>query len=307
MNSRKNCTAIKFWFPLLLLLMFGLHVQAAQVAGTVTDLNGPLLAKKADGTVKVLAQKSLVEEGDLLVTEKETYARIKFLDNSEVTLRPETQFKIERFAYEQDKPQNDNAFFSLLKGGLRAVSGTVGKRSRERTGLNTPAATIGIRGTIYVVEYIAPADADVAAWGRSLIAAASTGFHAYGRAGNGDATMIDAATGNAIPEILPARPALDTQLAQGIVPPMSGARAPGLYVQVLDGLIQLSNQGGSHNFAAGQFGFTPSFRQPPVLLPKNPGMQFTPPPAFTSSSGTIGGSGSSSGAGKSAAVDCEVR
>lgn len=305
MNLRKNCTAIKFWFALML-LMFGLHVHAAQVVGTVTDLNGPLLAKKTDGTVKVLAQKSLVEEGDLLVTEKDTYTRIKFLDNSEVTLRPETQFKIERFAYEQDKPQNDNAFFSLLKGGLRAVSGTVGKRSRERTGLNTPAATIGIRGTIYVVEYIAPAEADVAAWGRSLVAATSTGFHAYGRLGNGDATRIDAATGDTMPEILPARPALDTQLAQGIVPPMSGARPPGLYVQVLDGLIQLSNQGGVHNFSAGQFGFTPSIRQPPVVLPKNPGIQFTPPPAF-SSSGTIGGTGSSSGAGKSATVDCEVR
>lgn len=310
MNPRKNCTAIKFCFALLL-LTFGLHAHAAQVAGTVTDLNGPLLAKKADGTVKVLAQKSLVEEGDLLVTEKETYARIKFLDNSEVTLRPETQFKIERFAYEQDKPQNDNAFFSLLKGGLRAVSGTVGKRSRERTGLNTPAATIGIRGTIYVVEYIAPVEADVAAWGRSLIAAASTDFYAYGRAGNGNATMIDAATGNALPEILPARQVLETLLAQSLAPPVTppGAplRPPGLYVHVLDGLIHLSNQGGTQNFSAGQFGFTPSFKQPPVILPKNPGMQFTPPPAFTSSSGTIGGSGTGSGAGKSAAIDCEVR
>ncbi|RJG01219.1 FecR family protein [Noviherbaspirillum sedimenti] len=242
MKPRKNCIAINFCFALLLLLC-GLHAHAAQVAGTVTDLNGPLLAKKADGTAKVLAQKSLVEEGDLLVTEKETYARIKFLDNSEVTLRPGTQFKVERFSYEQDKPQNDNAFFSLLKGGLRAVSGTVGKRSRERTGLNTPAATIGIRGTIYVAEYTPPGGVD--------------------------------------------------------------GRAPGLYVQVLDGMIHLTNNGGTQNFSAGQFGFTPNLQQPPVILPSNPGMQFTPPPAFSSSSGILGGSGT--GVVGITEVNCEVR
>lgn len=306
MNPRKNCTAIKFWFALLLLL-FGLHVQAAQVAGTVTDLNGPLLAKKADGTVKVLAQKSLVEEGDLLVTEKETYARIKFLDNSEVTLKPETQFKIERFAYEQDKPQNDNAFFSLIKGGLRAVTGTVGKRSRERTGLNTPTATIGIRGTTYIAEYIPPAEADVAEWGRSLMASTSTDASRYGYAGNGATSMIDAANGKVLPEILPVRPVLDTQLAQLSQlpsPTSGGGLSPGLHVFVLDGLIHLTNPGGSQSFSSGQFGFVRNNITPPIIVPNNPGLKFTPPPAFSlsptsSPSGTPGG--------KSATVDCEVR
>lgn len=304
MKSRLNCTAINSWFALLLLLV-GMQAHAAQVAGTVTDLSGPLLAKKSDGTVKVLAQKSQVEQGDLLVTEKDTYARIKFLDNSEVTLKPQTQFRIERFSYEEDKPQNDNLFFSLLRGGLRAVSGTVGKRNRERTGLSTPAATIGIRGTIYVAEYIAPGDADVAAWGRTAIAAASTGLQAYGRGGSGNATMVDAATGSVLPEMLPARPAADLLLAQGVMPQGEGARAPGLYVQVLDGMIQLSNQGGAQNFAAGQFGYTASMVRPPVVVPANPGIQFNPPPAFSSTSGTPGGSGG--GRVGITEVNCEVR
>jgi hypothetical protein len=33
-----------------------------------------------------------------------------------------------------------------------------------------------------------------------------------------------------------------------------------LYVQVIDGLILLSNQGGTQQFSAGQFGFTPTFQ-----------------------------------------------
>jgi len=304
MKSRQNYIAIKVWIPLLLLFL-GLHAHAAQVAGTVTDLSGPLLAKKTDGTIKVLSQKSLVEQGDLLVTEKETYARIKFLDNSEVTLRPGTQFRIDNFSFEQDKPQNDNALFSLLKGGLRAVSGAVGKRSRERAALNTPAATIGIRGTIYVAEYIPPVSSDVAAWGRSAIAAASADLPDYWHALHGGMIMSDAASGDPLPEILPARPGLDALLAQNIGPPVTNGRAPGLYVQVLDGMIHLTNSGGSQNFNAGQFGYTPSFKQPPVIVPSNPGMQFSPPPVFSLSSTASGGAGAGGKAG--ADIDCEVR
>ncbi len=57
---------------------------------------------------------------------------------------------------------------------------------------------------------------------------------------------------------------------------------PGLYVQVLDGMVRVSNSGGSQNFTSGQFGFTASFQQPPVVVPANPGMRFTPPPGFSS-------------------------
>lgn len=308
MKHRKNFTATKAWIPLLLLLL-GLHAHAAQVAGTVTDLSGPLLAKKGDGTVKVLSQKSLVEQGDLLVTEKETYARIKFLDNSEVTLKPGTQFKIDSFSYEQDKPQNDSALFSLLKGGLRAVSGAVGKRSRERTGLNTPAATIGIRGTIYIVEYVAPDDADVAAWGRSVIAAAGADFSGFGRPGSGRTSMSDAVSGAPVPEILPIRPRADVLLAQNSPqvpnPPNRPGLSPGLHVQVLDGMIQVTNPGGSTSFNAGQFGYVPNINQPPVIVPSNPGIRFVPPPAFNSAqSGQSNQSGSGAG---SKTASCEVR
>ena len=104
---------------------------------------------------------------------------------------------------------------------------------------------------------------------------------------------------------LPANWDAAMQLAQirppgGQVPP----RAPGLYVQVLDGIINLSNKGGSLNFSAGQFGFTPSFRQPPIVLPANPGLKFAPPPSFSSPSVSPGNSGASS---KPKSVDCEVR
>jgi hypothetical protein len=259
--------------------------HAADVVGTVANLSGPLLAKKADGSVKILAQKSAVEQGDTLVSEKNTYARIRFIDNSEITLRPETQLKIDNFSYEADKPEKDSALFSLVKGGLRSVTGLLGKRNHDRFGMHTPTATIGIRGTIFIAEYISPADTAVARFGAASVAALEPPA----------AVRSDAPAPGAL------RP---LQLAQAVPAPSGAVRAPGLYVQVLDGLIHLSNGGGSQNFAAGQFGFTPSFLQPPVIVPINPGIQFAPPPAFSMSGVGQGGTGTG---GKSKTIDCEVR
>jgi hypothetical protein len=56
--------------------------------------------------------------------------------------------------------------------------------------------------------------------------------------------------------------------------------APGLYTSVIDGAILLSNRSGAQNFSAGQFGYSPSVVAPPVIVPVNPGLRFTPPPSF---------------------------
>jgi len=112
------------------------------------------MAKKADGKVKILSLKSEVEAGDTLVTEKNTYALVKFIDNSEITLKPGTTFVVEQFAYQADQPDGDLASFNLVKGGLRSLSGLLGKRSKEKFSLKTPVATIGIRGTYFTAEYI---------------------------------------------------------------------------------------------------------------------------------------------------------
>jgi len=122
-------------------------VQAAGPVGQVTHLSGTLTAKRADGSVKLFSTKSEVQEGDTLATEQETYARIKFADGAEVVLRPGTQMKVAAYAFDEAKPQSDNIVLNLLKGGLRAVTGLVGKRNRDAVSFATNTATIGIRGT----------------------------------------------------------------------------------------------------------------------------------------------------------------
>jgi hypothetical protein len=121
--------------------------QAANTVGQVTHLSGTLIAKRADGTTKLLSVKSEVQEGDTLSTEQETYARIKFVDSGEVVLRPGSQLKVAAYSFNQAKPEADNIVLDMLKGGLRAVTGLVGKRNRDAVNFGAVTATIGIRGT----------------------------------------------------------------------------------------------------------------------------------------------------------------
>jgi hypothetical protein len=134
-------------FFLIGLLLPGLAL--AESVGNITHLGGVIRATRDDGTSRILSVKSEVREGDTLRTEKNTYARIKFVDGGEVVLRPQTVFKVDAYSYQPilTPEHHDNILFSLLKGGLRAVTGLLGKRNPDAFRMNTATATIGIRGT----------------------------------------------------------------------------------------------------------------------------------------------------------------
>jgi hypothetical protein len=106
---------------------------------------------------------------------------------------------------------------------------------------------------------------------------------------------------------LGAAPAMATTfIAQYVGPtaPSTPSGTPaGLYVQVLDGTISMTNGGGAQSFSAGQFGYTASVQAPPVILPRNPGLPFTLPPTFSSPKA----SSSASTPTMSNSVDCVVR
>ncbi|GAB3405167.1 FecR family protein [Massilia agilis] len=280
-NLRPKLIAIEALLCAVLLLAGS--TAWAQVVGTVAHLSGPLVAKKPNGTVKVLAVKSEVENGDTLVSEKNTYAQIKFVDNGEITLRPNTTFKIEKFAYDAAKPDGDSASFDLVKGGLRSVTGLLGKRNKEKFALKTPSATIGIRGTTFIAHYVPPASSQAPGLPGMPPSPIGGVPDTQGQAGPvAQPPGTGAGPGPAAPPVLP----------------------PGLHLQVTDGAIVVTNNGGSQGFQAGQFGFVPSVNQPPVIVPSNPGIQFVPPPSFNAGSG---GPAASSGPGPSQAVDCIVR
>jgi hypothetical protein len=157
MTNRKNQRSAKRCLVLLAaVLSFSAMpmLVCADSAGTVTQLAGVLTVRKVDGVVKILGLQSAVDSGDLLSTGGNSYANVKFSDGGSMTMRPNTQLRIDDYKFQQSKPQEDNAFFRLLKGGLRAVTGLVGKRNGlANYQVATPTATIGIRGTDWGALY----------------------------------------------------------------------------------------------------------------------------------------------------------
>lgn len=137
--------ALKLTAALLLLACAG--AASAQTAGSVTHLSGTISAKRADGSTRLLSINSEIREGDELTTQHDTYARLRFADGGEVVMRPETTLQINNYAYDAGRPAGDNVVLGLLRGGLRAITGLVGKRNRDAYKVRTSTATIGIRGT----------------------------------------------------------------------------------------------------------------------------------------------------------------
>jgi len=117
---------------------------------TVTQLHGTLSAKKADGSLRILSQRSQVASGDTLSTAQDSYALLRFRDGALVLLKPGTVVRIDAFSYAAEKPQDDLFTYTLLHGGVRAVTGTVGKRSSAKYSLAT--ATMDVRGKTFSVD-----------------------------------------------------------------------------------------------------------------------------------------------------------
>ena len=142
------------------LLMIATSAQATDdVAGSVGYMSGTLIAQRADGTVKVLAPKSAVLAGDMLITGKDSYAQIRMGDGAQMTLRPNSNLKIEAFQFRKDEPQADNSVLRLIKGGFRTLTGLIGKRGNaDAYKVHAASATIGIRGTDFSSRLCATQD-----------------------------------------------------------------------------------------------------------------------------------------------------
>ncbi|WET08445.1 MULTISPECIES: FecR domain-containing protein [unclassified Pseudomonas] len=294
---------------LLALVSAAPWVQAAPAAGTVIHLSGPLFVKKLDGSMRVLGEQSVVEVGDTLSTQGKGYAQVRLRDESLLTLQPRTTLSVDTFAYDVASPATDAVVFTLKQGGLRSDGGLLGKRSQDRSTLITPGGRIGLQSASVVVYY-QPA-AVVATHASTRLKSLAVGLASS--AGHTDssyrafAAAVSARYAYRLANVLASAESWAEQGRASLavfsseLPAKSPVLAPGLYVQVLDGVINITNGGGTQNFAPGQFGFTPGFTTAPVVVPKNPGMLLTSPPSFTASTPKAN-SGS-----ESTDVKCEVR
>jgi hypothetical protein len=122
----------------------------ADTAGQVMFAYGETHALR-QGRIVVLHAGAPVESGDQLHTGVDSYLQVRFTDWGVMSLRPHTDFVIDEYAYEQRVGGVERAFFSLLNGGVRSLTGLIGRRNHSHYHLRTTVTSIGIRGTHYSV------------------------------------------------------------------------------------------------------------------------------------------------------------
>lgn len=114
-------------------------------AGQVEVVEGAVTVISAKGESRLPKKGEVVNEGDTLITGRNGELHVRLDDNGLIALRANTRLKIESYRAQGDN--EDKAFFSLLKGTFRSVTGWIGRYNANNYGIKTPTATIGVRGT----------------------------------------------------------------------------------------------------------------------------------------------------------------
>lgn len=123
--------------------------QAADSAGTVVAFKGQVEAVDTAGAARELSKNDAVNVGDTVRTGAGGYVVIEFVDGAKATVRPNSELRIDQYAYGTDE---DGAVMSLVKGGLRAITGSIAQNRPESYKVKTNVATLGVRGTEFALR-----------------------------------------------------------------------------------------------------------------------------------------------------------
>ncbi|MCP4329147.1 MAG: type I secretion C-terminal target domain-containing protein [Alphaproteobacteria bacterium] len=114
--------------------------------GEVEDLTGDVSATHADGSIVELSEGDPVFKGDVIETGPDGAIGIRFVDDTTLALDAGARMVLNELVYNADEGSGA-AVFSLIKGAMVFVSGEIAHSGPDAMVVNTPTATIGIRGT----------------------------------------------------------------------------------------------------------------------------------------------------------------
>ena len=155
MKATKNITA---FLGILLAACLTLLGQAAYagIAGHAKFVNGQVQITSAAGQTRLLQKGEAVNESDTVTTAKGASVQIKMLDGGIIAVRPDSRLKFDSFVFTGEEDGNERSFFSLLRGGFRAITGLVGQKHKGNYRITTAGSTIGVRGTDHETFVVVP-------------------------------------------------------------------------------------------------------------------------------------------------------
>jgi hypothetical protein len=135
----------------LAILWSGLSARADEARiGTIKTLKGT--GRVISGSDSVAASVgTAVHQNDVVETGDDGALGVTFIDNTTLSLGPRSRITLSKVVFNPDK--GDFAFVAkLAKGTFMFVSGSIAKLAPQAIDISTPTATIGIRGTRFLVK-----------------------------------------------------------------------------------------------------------------------------------------------------------
>lgn len=117
----------------------------ADAVGTVTTQTGPTEIQRNRQVIPSAVQSSLEME-DAVVTANAKVG-ITFKDDSRVEITEQSKLVIDSFVYDNTKQDAGKLGLKIALGTARFASGQIAKHSPENLKIETPTATVGVRGT----------------------------------------------------------------------------------------------------------------------------------------------------------------
>jgi hypothetical protein len=157
--------------------------EAQDRVGVTSAINPATTGQPPEGTQRVLLLGQDVVRNETVRTSAEGQAQILFLDKSSFSVGPDSEVVIDEFVYNPTTGVGRLAA-TAAKGVFRYVGGALSKTEGAVT-LKTPAATIGIRGGIVLVDIAAGSTSMVLLFGNAMTIDAPGGSQTIRRGGYG--------------------------------------------------------------------------------------------------------------------------
>jgi uncharacterized membrane protein YgcG len=213
---------ISVFLGLLTLLFTGLAL--AQGAAVVTTVTGSAQVQTGSATPRTLRLGDEVRQGDTVSTGANSSLVLKFDDGEVAALTQNSRMTITAYQY-QPEARTGNVLLSLINGGMRAITGLIGRSQPERVAYRAATTTIGIRGT----------DIDVATDGTNVAVTVNDGVITFTYQGQ---TVTLTAGQGAFTSNGQIRPGAAAEILRQLPPDMRGA------IGGLDGLVSAINAAG---------------------------------------------------------------
>lgn len=119
-------------------------------SGTIKAVIGDVVVVRGTDRQPAASGGALVER-DRIVTGATSGAAVSLRDGTAIVVGPNSTVDLSSFQYDATKQQGSMAI-GLINGSLRFITGLVGKNNPERVKISTRTATLGIRGTDFILE-----------------------------------------------------------------------------------------------------------------------------------------------------------